>query len=57
MSTTQTVVLVSHSVGKIARLCSRALWLEQGEIIASGEPRIVIDKYQHYIDNAPIVAS
>lgn len=40
-----TVVVVSHSMDKLKRLCDRVLWLENGCIRAIGDPDTVIDAY------------
>lgn len=41
----QTVVLVSHSVGQIQRLCDRAVWLDNGKIVSEGDPELVAMNY------------
>ena len=45
-STGRTVLFVSHNMGAVASLCSRALLLEGGELVASGNAREIIDQYQ-----------
>jgi lipopolysaccharide transport system ATP-binding protein len=45
VTSSQTVVLVSHSVGQINRLCDRAIWIEKGKIVLTGAPREVTRKY------------
>jgi ABC-type polysaccharide/polyol phosphate transport system ATPase subunit len=40
-----TVVFVSHNLDAISRLCSRAIWLEQGQIAAEGAARDVVNAY------------
>ena len=45
VTSSQTVVLVSHSAAQINRLCDRAVWIEKGEIIFSGETGFVTEKY------------
>jgi len=42
----QTVVLVSHSHQQIARLCDRAVLIEDGISFASGDPREVLSLYE-----------
>jgi len=42
----QTTVLVSHNAGDISRLCDRAILLERGEIIADGNPEVVLQEYR-----------
>jgi lipopolysaccharide transport system ATP-binding protein len=41
----QTVVLVSHSAEQVNRLCNRAVWIDKGEIVLSGDPALVTQKY------------
>lgn len=41
----KTIVLVSHSLDTVRRLCSRAIWLYNGEVAMDGEPSDVIDAY------------
>ena len=44
-----TVFVVSHSLGTIAEMCNRVIWLEQGQIMRDGEPDEVIEAYrQHF---------
>ena len=44
-----TVFIVSHSLDEILRTCSRAIWLEKGEILADGDPAEVVDAYRRGI--------
>lgn len=41
-----TIVFVSHSASTILELCNRAILLDRGELLAIGEPKSVIAKYQ-----------
>jgi len=41
----KTLVLVSHDLGAVGRLCERAIWLDRGRVAASGPVRDVITKY------------
>jgi len=45
ISSEQTVVLVSHSINQVKRLCSRVLWLDKGRIKMIGAPNDVIKAY------------
>ena len=40
-----TTVYVSHSMEAVKKTCDRAIWLEQGEIRAEGEPGKVVEEY------------
>jgi lipopolysaccharide transport system ATP-binding protein len=39
------IVLVSHDLALLRRLCDRAVWLEQGEVAAAGRPQDVVAAY------------
>jgi ABC-type polysaccharide/polyol phosphate transport system ATPase subunit len=41
----RTVIFVSHNLDAIARLCSRAIWVEQGQIAAQGATTDVVEAY------------
>jgi ABC-type polysaccharide/polyol phosphate transport system ATPase subunit len=42
----RTIVLISHDLGAIQRLCDRAILLNHGEVIMTGSPADVVDHYQ-----------
>jgi ABC-2 type transport system ATP-binding protein len=49
----KTVMVASHQMPRLAKLCSRLLYLEGGRIVADGEPRKVIEGYRarhHVLD-------
>ena len=41
----KTIVIVSHSLESIRKLCDRAVWIKDGHIEMDGEANKVIDKY------------
>ena len=41
-----TVLFVSHSLEQIREMCSRVVWLEQGEIKMAGATKEVCNAYQ-----------
>jgi len=41
----KTILLVSHDLGSVSRLCERALWLKDGRVAAAGTVRDVINAY------------
>jgi ABC-2 type transport system ATP-binding protein/lipopolysaccharide transport system ATP-binding protein len=45
----RTIVLVSHDLGSVQRLCERAIWLDAGRVAASGRVRDVIAAYQRTV--------
>jgi ABC-type polysaccharide/polyol phosphate transport system ATPase subunit len=45
----KTIVLVSHDLGSVGRLCERALWLERGVAKAEGATRDVITAYHREV--------
>ena len=40
------VVLVTHNLGEIRQTCSRALWLDEGQIVEDGDAEDVIARYE-----------
>ncbi len=44
-----TVLFVSHSVEQVLRICNKAVILDHGSIIASGEVREICDKYNEMV--------
>lgn len=45
-----TLLFVSHSVAEVRRLCTRAIWIEDGRIRQQGEPSEVIRSYQRALE-------
>lgn len=45
----RTIVLVSHDLGAVSRLCDRAMWLEQGRVGAIGSVRDVVNAYERTV--------
>lgn len=44
-----TIVLVSHNLGSIRKLCEEAAWLEEGRIRATGKSPKVVDDYLDHV--------
>lgn len=40
-----TIVVVSHDLGTVGQICSRAVWIDGGTIRADGEPKAVAEAY------------
>lgn len=45
------VFLVSHSLGTIKQMCTRVLWIEQGRLLADGDPEWVCAQYAEFTDH------
>jgi len=41
-----TILFVSHSATTIVELCDRAILLDAGELLAFGDPKLIVEKYQ-----------
>jgi ABC-type polysaccharide/polyol phosphate transport system ATPase subunit len=41
----KTILLVTHSLGLVEQFCDEALWIDEGEAQASGDPRRVVGAY------------
>jgi ABC-type polysaccharide/polyol phosphate transport system ATPase subunit len=40
-----TLLIVTHALPEVQRLCDRAVWLDRGKIAMQGVPRAVIEAY------------
>ena len=45
MSHGTTVLLVSHNIDQIRRLCDRVIWLDHGNVVAIGDTNELCDRY------------
>lgn len=50
----RTVIFVSHNIGAVRSLCSRALLLDKGALLIDDEPSKVIEKYTSSLRSAAI---
>ena len=41
-----TVIFVSHNTYLVQRLCRRAIWLDQGRMVADGDPATIVRDYE-----------
>ena len=41
----KTIVIVTHSLDQVKKLCTRAIWIYDGEVRMDGKPKEVIDEY------------
>ncbi len=42
----RTVVIVSHALGTLAKMCDRAAWIQHGDLKSVGKPDDVIEQYR-----------
>jgi len=42
-----TTLLVTHNLETLENLCTRAIWLDHGELVADGSPKEIIELYRH----------
>jgi lipopolysaccharide transport system ATP-binding protein len=47
----KTVLFVSHSTNNINQLCTRCIWLNNGELILDGPPKLVTAMYNRFINS------
>ena len=46
------VVLVTHGLHQVRKVCNRAIWLEQGQLMADGAPEEVLRQYVEFTGGA-----
>ena len=49
-------IIVTHDLDYVVESCSRAVWLDQGAVVAAGDPAMVVAAYQEAADRAPAAA-
>jgi lipopolysaccharide transport system ATP-binding protein len=42
------ILFVSHSIYHVRQMCDRAIWIQNGEVVASGDPTRVTDDYVNF---------
>ncbi len=45
----KTIVIVTHSLGLVEKMCDDLLWLRRGQIADRGDPKRVVDAYLTYV--------
>ncbi|MEI6120475.1 MAG: ABC transporter ATP-binding protein [Actinomycetes bacterium] len=46
----RTIVIVSHALQTVKDLCTHAIWMHKGEILAVGEPGAITEKYLEFLN-------
>jgi ABC-type polysaccharide/polyol phosphate transport system ATPase subunit len=57
MGKARLIVMVSHDLDSLTALCERAIWMEQGQVRASGPVRQVATAYTNHVRGAPRLAA
>ena len=47
LSNGTTLIYVSHSIETVRKLCTHAMWLQKGELLASGNCNDICNEYEH----------
>ncbi|MGH8581954.1 MAG: ABC transporter ATP-binding protein [Gammaproteobacteria bacterium] len=47
-SAAKTVIMVSHNLSQVRKICLRVIWLEKGQVLMDGEPQAVIAGYTEF---------
>lgn len=45
----RTVIIVSHNLNHMIKLCNQILWINDGKFMDIGEPEITIEKYRQFM--------
>jgi lipopolysaccharide transport system ATP-binding protein len=48
-----TILFVSHAAGAVVELCDRAVLLDEGDMLAVGDPKSIIGQYQRLLYSPP----
>lgn len=47
---TRTVVIVSHNISTLEKLCDTVMWMHEGEIKKIGDPKEVLEEYVNFME-------
>jgi ABC-type polysaccharide/polyol phosphate transport system ATPase subunit len=45
----RTILIVTHSLGLVEKMCDDVLWLRQGRVAGQGDPKRVVDAYLSFV--------
>src|SRR6476661_7459343 len=45
----RTIIFVSHNMQAITSLCSKAIWMQKGQVLANGEAKTVVNNYTSHL--------
>jgi ABC-type polysaccharide/polyol phosphate transport system ATPase subunit len=45
----KTILIVTHSLGLVEKMCDEVLWLRRGQVEGRGDPKRVVDAYLTYV--------
>jgi ABC-type polysaccharide/polyol phosphate transport system ATPase subunit len=51
----KTIVFCSHSLSAVKDFCTRAIWINKGEIVTDGDPLSVTEEYQAFMSQTNVV--
>ncbi|MHC5560392.1 ABC transporter ATP-binding protein [Kocuria sp. U4B] len=43
------ILFVSHSMGEVRQICSRVVWIDEGELVMDGDPQEVTEAYGRFM--------
>ena len=46
----KTTIFVSHDLYAIEQLCNSLIWIDQGRVIARGDPSLILDQYMSFLE-------
>jgi ABC-type polysaccharide/polyol phosphate transport system ATPase subunit len=53
----RTILIVSHALSSLNELCDKAVWLHRGQMLASGKPEEITDKYLKFLNIGELPSS
>jgi lipopolysaccharide transport system ATP-binding protein len=57
MDRAQLIVMVSHDLDSLTRVCNRAVWMDHGQVLRAGPVNEVVDAYRDSVVRAPVRAA
>lgn len=45
----RTVIIVSHNISTLKSMCTKVMWMHEGEIVKIGDPKTVLKEYREFM--------
>jgi ABC-type polysaccharide/polyol phosphate transport system ATPase subunit len=46
----RTIVIVSHALATVTDLCTHAIWMHKGALLAAGKPEEIVEQYLKFLN-------
>jgi lipopolysaccharide transport system ATP-binding protein len=52
----RTILFVSHAADQVVQICTKAIWLNKGQMVDMDDPQTIVSKYKQWVENESAIA-